>query len=95
MSELSRLLALKAKAKGTPYVPPEHISEKQRKELQACMMIALKGATAKERREARESHLELLRTMNPELIYDEVLMFNGKKNFRTVQDIIDLCSSGM
>ena len=91
MSELSRLLALKAQ--GTPYVPPERISEEQRKELQAC--TALRGATAKERREAREVHLELLREMNPELIYDEVLMYNGKKNFRTIQDIIDLCSSGM
>lgn len=93
MSELSRLLHLKSQ--GTPYVPPERISEEQRKELQACMVVALKGATAKERREARESHLEVLREMNPELIYDEILMFNGKKNFRTVQDIIDLCGSGM
>ena len=93
MSELSRLLALKAQ--GTPYVPPERISDEQRKELQACMVIALKGATAKERRQAREMHLELLRTMNPELIYDEVLMYNGKKNYRTIGDIIDLCSSGM
>lgn len=93
MSELSRLLELKAQ--GTPYVPPERISEEQRKELQACMVIALKGATAKERREAREFHLEVLRGMNPELIYDETLMYNGKKNFRTVKDIIDLCSSGM
>ena len=93
MSELSRLLTLKAK--GTPYVPPERISDQQRKELQACMVIALKGATAKERREARELFLELLREMNPALIYDETLMYNGKKNFRTIQDIIDLCSSGM
>ena len=59
------------------------------------MVIALKGATAKERREAREVHLELLREMNPALIYDEVLMYNGKKNYRTVKDINDLCSSGM
>ena len=93
MSELSRLLELKAQ--GTPYVPPVHISDEQRKELQACMVIALKGATAKERRQAREMHLELLRTMNPELIFDEVLMYNGKKNYRTIGDIIDLCSSGM
>ena len=93
MSELSRLLQLKAQ--GTPYVPPERISDQQRKELQACMVISLKGATVKERREARELLLELLREMNPELIYDEVLMYDGKRNFRTVQDIIDLCSSGM
>jgi len=93
MSELSRLLELKAQ--GTPYVPPERISDEQRKELQACMVIALKGATAKERRQAREMYLELLRTMNPELIFDEVLMYNGKKNYRTIGDIIDLCSSGM
>lgn len=93
MSELSRLLQLKAQ--GTPYVPPERISEEQRKELQACMVIALKGATAKERREARNLHLEVLRLMNPELIYDEVLMYNGKKNYRTIGDIIDLCISGM
>jgi len=93
MSELSRLLQLKAQ--GTPYVPPERISDEQRKELQACMVIALKGATAKERRQVRELHLELLRTMNSALIYDEVLMYNGKKNYRTIGDIIDLCSSGM
>jgi len=93
MSELSRLLQLKAQ--GTPHVPPVRISDEQRKELQACMVIALKGATAKERRQAREMHLELLRTMNPELIFDEVLMYNGKKNYRTIEDIIDLCSSGM
>lgn len=93
MSQLSQLLELQAN--GTPFVQPEHITDEQRKELQICMMYEIAGSTSKERRTAREVHVKLLQGMNPELIYDEILMFNGRMNYRTVSDVLSLCKSGM
>ena len=59
------------------------------------MVTALKGATAKERREAREMFYTVLQEINPELIYDETLMYNGRWNYRTVGEILCLYKSGM
>jgi hypothetical protein len=93
MSQLKRLLELQAN--GAPFVQPEYITDDQRKELQVCMLYAIAGATSKERRTAREMHIKLLEGMNPELIYDNMLMFNGRMNYRTVGDVLSLCKSGM
>jgi len=85
MSKLHYLLQLKAQ--GITPAQPQYISEEQRKELQACMVVALKGSTAKERREAREVFYTLLDSIDPELIYDETMMYNGRWNYRTVGDM--------
>ena len=93
MSRLNRLLALQAN--GASFVQPQHITDEQRKSLQVCMVHAINGATSRERRIAREIHVQLLEGMNPELIYDEVLMFNGRMNYRTVSDVLSLYKSVM
>jgi len=85
MSKLHALLQLKAQ--GITPVPLKYISDEQRTELQACRVVSLKGATAKERREAREVFYTLLDSIDPELIYDETMMYNGRWNYRTVGDM--------
>ena len=85
MSKLHFLLQLKAQ--GIVPVPLKFITEEQRTELQACMVVALKGETEKERREAREVFFTLLASIDPELIYDETMMYNGRRNYRTVGDM--------
>jgi len=85
MSKLHALLQLKSQ--GITPVQPQHISDEQRKELQACMVAPIKGETAKERREAREVFYTLLDSIDPELIYDETMMYNGRWNYRTVGDM--------
>ena len=87
--------ALELQSLGTPLVQPEYISEEQRKELQECIVNAIKGNTSRERREAREVHVAMLERINPELIYDKILMYNGRMNYRTVGDVLSLCKSGM
>jgi len=78
---------LQLKAQGITPVQPQHISDEQRTELQACMVASIKGETAKERREAREVFYDLLDSIDPELIYDETLMYNGRWNYRTIGDM--------
>lgn len=86
---------LRQKEKGISPVQPEKIGEAEKN---IVMLLFLENSTARryvDRRLAKEAAMGVLLELNPELIFDETMMYNGKMNTRTVQDIIYLFQSGI
>lgn len=86
---------LRQKEQGITPVQPERIREAEKNLLK---LLFLEHSTARryvDRKIAKEAAMGVLLELNPELIFDETLMYNGKMNTRTVQDIIYLFQSGI
>ena len=88
---LSELLRLKAQ--GITPVQPTHISPDDKLKVQLLFLDMTRDESAKQRRLSTQVVLDVLLQLDPELIFDEIQMYNGRTNTRTVLDIIQLLNS--
>ena len=84
---------LRQKEQGINPVQPEKIGEADKNLLMLLFLESSRANRSVDRRLAKEEAMVVLLGLNPELIFDETMMYNGIMNTRTVQDIIYLFDS--
>ena len=86
---------LRQKEQGITPVQPQKISEAEKNLLMLLFLESSRASRYVDRKISKEAAMGVLLGLNPELIFDETTMYNGRINTRTVQDIIYLFQSGI
>lgn len=86
---------LRQKEQGIIPVQLERIGEAEKNLLMLLLLESSRVNRYVGRKIAKEAAMGILLGLNPELIFDETMMYNGQINTRTVQDIIYLSQSGI
>ena len=81
---------LRQKEEGISPVQPEKIGEGEKNLLMLLFLESKRASRYVDRKIAKEAAMGVLLGLNPEFIFDETMMYNGRINTRTVQDIIYL-----
>lgn len=86
---------LRQKEQGIIPVQLEKIGEAEKNLLMLLFLESSRASRYVDRKVAKEAAMGVILGLNPELIFDETMMYNGQINTRTVQDIIYLFQSGI
>ena len=84
---------LRLKEQGITPVQPARISPDDKLKVQLLFLDMTRDESAKQRRLSTQAALDVLLELDPELIFDETTMYNGRINTRTVLDIIQVLKS--